>query len=473
MTKHLTLLIIFFLGTTLLFSQQTDAEQDLTKRVNENYRIIFSNPEKAFLEAQEIEKEARKIHAKAQELGAIEMQCVYYGINKDFEKMLTTGQALYQKAGRYKMPLFQVRAKRHTFEAYIFTGLPDKAFQELEQGSKIIITLDENDPVTIREKVKLLAYYANYYWSQDDLHNQLKYALLGGEEIKKLPDEKQREKELCHHYSNISTTYSELNLMDSAKVYAELSLSIYKAEYNRNDVRASNLWVLGKVAKHEKEYQKALSYFHKAEEIEGYKNHINLELLYDHIIDTYQQLQYEDSVKIYQIKRDSLKLAVSENQKKSLTTLLNEKEESNPIYKYVFGIVLAVMGFFTFLVVRKNRILARQEKVSREYLEKISENPSGEDYSKLLKALKEKDPAFMFYFEETFPDFSAKLLQINPKISASDIEFCALLKIKIPTKDIAKYKYFELQTVRNKKYLIRKKLNVPKESDIYQWFEGF
>lgn len=474
--KHLNtllvILIIFFLGTTLLFSQQTDAEQNLQKRVTENYRIIFSDPEKAFLEAQNIEKEALKINAKTEELKAMEMQCYYYGATKDFEKMLATGKTLYQKAGRYKMPLFQVRAKRHTFEAYLFTDLPDKAFAELEQGNKIISTLDENDPVTIDEKIKLFSYYGNYYWTKGDLQNQLKYALLAGKETKKIPDENQRERELYFHYCNIAGTYAELNQLDSAKVYAELSQSRDK-EYNRNDVRALNLWTLGKVAEHEKDYQKALSYFKEAEKIDGYKNHLNLELLYDYIISSYQNLQQEDSVKIYQIKRDSLKLAVSENQKKSLTTLLSEKEESNPVYLYVFGIVLLVMGVITLLVIRKNRVLSRQEKISQQYLEKTSENPSGEDYSRLLKVLKEKDPAFMFYFEETFPDFSSKLLQINPKMSSSDIEFCALLKIKIPTKDIAKYKYFELQTVRNKKYLIRKKLNVPKESDIYQWFDEF
>ena len=461
------------MGTTLLFPQQTDAEQDLTKRVTENHKIVYTDPEKAFAEAQSIEKEARKLNAKKQELQALEMQCMYYGIVKDFEKLLITGQALYQKAGRYKIPLFQVRAKRHTFEAYVFTGLPDKAFQELEQGSEIINTLDENDFFVIDEKIRLLSSYANFYYSQGDIQNKLKYQLLSGEEIKKITNEAARESRLFFQHSNIGSTYADLNLMDSAKVYAGLVLSKSEEKYSRNDIQATSLSTLGRVAFHEKDYPKALSYFKKAEKLTGYKNHLNLELLYDRIINSYKQLQYEDSVRIYMIKRDSLKLTVAENQKKSLTTLVNEKEESNPVYKYVFGSVLVVMGIFTFFVVRKNRLLSQQEKASREYLEKISENPSGEDYSRLLKALQEKDPAFMFYFEEMFPDFSSKLLQINPKMSAYDIEFCALLKIKIPTKDIARYKFIAPKTVLNKKYLIGNKLNIPKTTDIYEWFNEF
>lgn len=78
----------------------------------------------------------------------------------------------------------------------------------------------------------------------------------------------------------------------------------------------------------------------------------------------------------------------------------------------------------------------------------------------------------MNYFDEMFPGFSKKLLEINPQIVQSEIEFCSLLKLKISTKDIARYKYITPKTVQNKKYLIRKKLNIPKEIDIYQWFDG-
>ncbi len=467
MTKHLTLLITFFLGTALLFSQQTDAQKDLIKRVTENYRIIFSDPEKAFLEAQNIEKEARKINTKEVELQAIRNQAVYYGKTKDFKEMLATAKSLYEKAGNYKIPVYQVMAKTHLFEAYIFSGLPDKAFEELEQGSRIMNRLNDKDSINILTKGHLATSYANYYSLKGDEQTRLKYTHLTGQEIKKIPNKEQREKLLFFHHTNIATIYAKLNQPDSARYYANLSLAKDKG-YIRDDILSRNMQTLGEAELIEKNYEKAIFYFKKAEKL-GSINHLTTEALYNLMVTSYEQLQQKDSVKIYQIKRDSLKLAVSENQKKSLTTLLNEKKESNPVYLYVLAGFLGIMVVITFFVVRKNRMLARQEKASREYLAKISENPNGEDYSKLLKALKEKDPAFMFYFEETFPDFSAKLLQINPKMSVSDIEFCALLKIKISTKDIARYKFIEPQSVRNKKNVIRKKLDIPKDLDIYQF----
>src|SRR5690606_19280983 len=102
-----------------------------------------------------------------------------------------------------------------------------------------------------------------------------------------------------------------------------------------------------------------------------------------------------------------------------------------------FSVSVLVLSFF---VIRKNRILLRQEKISQHYLEKIAENQNGKEYSKLLEMLKKNDPAFMAYFNEVFPDFFQKLVDINPKIIQTEIEFCALLKLKIHTKDIARYR---------------------------------
>ena len=130
------------------------------------------------------------------------------------------------------------------------------------------------------------------------------------------------------------------------------------------------------------------------------------------------------------------------------------------------------MGVVIFLITRKNKTLARQEQESQKYLATFSENQARHNYSQLLQMLEQRDPAFMNYFDEMFPGFSKKLLEINPQIVQSEIEFCSLLKLKISTKDIARYKYITSKTVQNKKYLIRKKLNIPKEIDIYQWFDG-
>lgn len=468
------LLAVFLLGSTSLFSQSLQkAQDDLLKRANENAALIKTEPEKSFQEAKKIEQEAQKINAKKAELRSIENQFIYYKRNNNFEKMITTAQSLSQKAENYKEPVFLLSGKIYLFEAYMFSGLDEKAFLQLEEGEKVLNKIHNEDVLSIVTKANFFLSKSNYYLLKTDYKNQLKYIKLAGKEFEKMPDGQYKQRSLYIYYGNLAGSYNNVNNLDSAKYYALLSLS-KDNDYNLSDVTNGNLFVLGEIEIKKADYRKALLYFKESEKLEGYKNHLNIEYLYNNIILSYQKLEQEDSVKLYRAKKDSLKLSISENQNKSLHKLLDEKEgNAYGKYLYVLGFFLVVMMVLMFIVIQKNRLLVHQEKISQQYLETLSESQTKLNYSGLLEMLEEGDPAFMNYFDEAFPDFSKKLLEINPQIIQSEIEFCSLLKLKIPTKDIARYKYITPKTVQNKKYLIRKKLNIPKEVDIYQWFDVF
>lgn len=471
--KRTISILLLFLGITLL-AQQTGAKKELLKRANENYELLSTNPEKAFDESEKIIQEAQnsKNNEKAELYGLI-TQCAYYEMNSDFKNMITVGKLLLQKAELYRLPVYQVIAKTYLSEAYLSSELPDKSYSELKEGMKLMSKLSGNDAVSVETKANFLISYSNYYYFIGDYKSQLKYVKLAGTEFKKLTDKASRDRVLYIHYSNLGGVYNDLNELDSAEHYLKLSLSEEKG-YGRTDIQFNNLSFLGDVSIKRSDYENALSYLKKAEKLNGYKNFMNVEPLYDNIIHSYQHLKQTDSAKLYMIKRDSLKLSISEKQNNSLHSLLKEKKENR--FNGYFYIIVSILIFsliITFFTIRKNIILSKQEKISQQYLKENHESPSGEDYSKLLKALKENDPAFMFYFEETFPGFSSKLLEINPKLSSSEIEFCALLKLKIHTKEIARYKFIEPATVRNKKYLVKRKFSIPNDVDIYQWFDEF
>jgi len=469
MKRIFTIHLFLMLATTILFAQQNPDVEKLKIKVNENSALLKTNSEKALIEAKTLEKEANQLNAPELELEIIVNQFNHYKRNNDFKNMLATANLIYQKAETYKMPLHQVMAKRYLFDAYIFSGLPDEAFPQLEEGLRIMNKTEAKDSLSIMTKANLFIGYSNYYLYEKDYENQLKYLKLSGNEAQKLPNGIHKQRWLQTYYANIGMAFKHFNL-DSAKYYAQLSLS--KNLEQNNSIKAMNLSVLGEVAMKESNYQNALNYFKNAEKLQRFNNYMNTEDLFRNLKEVYQKLEKKDSVKIYQSKIDSLNLSISQNQNQSLHKLLNEKTENDyKIYFYIFGFALIILIGIIVLVVRKTRILAGQEKVSQQYLDKVSENPKGEDYTKLLEMLKKNDPAFMFYFDETFPEFSSKLEKINPKISSTEIEFCALLKLKLPTKDIAKYQYIEPQSVRNKKHLIRKKLTIPKDRDIYEFID--
>ena len=89
--------------------------------------------------------------------------------------------------------------------------------------------------------------------------------------------------------------------------------------------------------------------------------------------------------------------------------------------------------------------------------------------STLLRLLNEGSTSFYIAFLEAYPDFSEKLLKINPAMKFSDIEFCAYIKLNLETKQIAQFKKISTRAVEGKKYRIRKKLNIPPNVNMYIW----
>lgn len=472
MIKSIIITVLCFCWTTQVFPQNNASAEDLRKNVKQCFELIKTSPENTFKNAERIEKEAVKINDHETEIQAIIVQCIYFRGNNDFEKMMSKAKLLFQKAKSFKSDIYQLMARRYLFEAYVFSGLPEKALKELEKGNDLMNKLNKNDSLHIVGKGDFLIAFSNYHAQKGNFNNQLHYLHMAGREFEKMPNLKYRHELLYINYSNLAAAYNELNQLDSAKFYTGLSES-YNDDFNRTDTNINNLWVLGNVAMKEGSYEKAIHYFKEAEKLGGYKNHINLENLYDNIIISYKKISKTDSAKIYESKSDSLRLTITENQNKSLHQLLKEKEEnqSNRVF-YFLSFILIAVTIFTFIVVRKNKLLARQEKASQKYLAVGASGQNKQNYTQLRKMLEEGDPAFMNYFDEIFPGFSQRLLEVNPKIIQSEIEFCSLLKLKIPTKDIARYKFVTPKTVQNKKYLIRKKLNIPKDIDIYQWFDS-
>jgi len=471
MKRFIAFLLIFFM-LTIPFSQSLSAQESHLEKLVENYLLLNTEPEKAFEEAAIIEKEAIRTNEKEAELWAISTKCTYYKMNNDFENMMTSSKSLLKKATDYGMPTYQVMAKIDLFYVYMSNNLPQDALQQLSEGSKIIKNVKEADDLNAIVKSDLYLAYANYYSTKGESDKIIEYVQLSIAENDKLSDIELKQMLKHINYANLAVAYMAIEQYDQARQYAKLSLSS-DSNFNRADVKLIDLGILGEISGYEKDYNTALYYYKEAEKLESTKSYLNLHKVYEGIIDCYRQLDDQENVKLYEAKRDSIKLSVSENQNKLLHNLLIENiGKKNNTLIYALGSALLLMILISFIIIRKNIILTRQEKASQKYLDELPEADKTQAYSTLLEMLKKNDPAFMLCFDETFPEFSTNLKALNPKISSSEVEFCALLKLKVHTKDIARYKFIEPTTVRNKKYLIKKKLHISNDMDIYQWFDS-
>ncbi|MGC5744022.1 hypothetical protein J4Q03_05845 [Chryseobacterium sp. NFX27] len=77
-----------------------------------------------------------------------------------------------------------------------------------------------------------------------------------------------------------------------------------------------------------------------------------------------------------------------------------------------------------------------------------------------------RNSLFITYFKSQFPDYFERILESCPNLVASELEICALLKLNLSTKDIATATNTTIRSVENKKYRIRKKLNLSSETDL-------
>lgn len=467
--KVLTLILL--LTNYSLFAQQSVSTENLIKKSTHLSQNFDSDLEKKFIENEKILIEAIESNNTLAELISLSLKCRYYEKKYDFKNMISTAESLYKRADEVNSVPFKINAKNYLFKAYYFSDLYDKAFYQLQQASKLIHNVKTSDSLTLEAVSNLYISFSNYYLSKNDNANRLKYIRLSIKEHGKFQNKEYKQKLHYIDYANLATVYHEINI-DSAEYYAQLSMA-ENNNYKIGDADFSNLLILGQVNAKRKKYQDALNYFKKAESIIDHKNHLNSDALYDNLSQVYRALGDEENAKRYEEKRSLLKLNVTESQNQSLHKMLNDKEREGRWYKYILVTVGAIAFIFLALFLRKNWILSRQEKLSQSYLSQNNENPTENDYSKLLEMFKKNDLAYITYFNEFFPNFSQKLIQINPALTQNEIEFCSYMKLKIPTKNIVRYKNLAHRTVQNKKYIIRKKLNIPAETDIYYWFESF
>lgn len=74
---------------------------------------------------------------------------------------------------------------------------------------------------------------------------------------------------------------------------------------------------------------------------------------------------------------------------------------------------------------------------------------------------------FIKHFEQVHPDFFAKLQQTTAStLSQLDMKYCAYMRMQLNTKEIAQMLNIEPKSIRMARYRLKKKLNLPEETDL-------
>jgi DNA-binding CsgD family transcriptional regulator len=87
---------------------------------------------------------------------------------------------------------------------------------------------------------------------------------------------------------------------------------------------------------------------------------------------------------------------------------------------------------------------------------------------RLVLSQKDYWSEFMIKFTQVHPNFNANLKAKYPVLSSKDISFCSLIKLNLSNKEIANLLQVSHESVITKKYLLKKKLSLTAEQDLFQ-----
>ncbi|MFY0481075.1 helix-turn-helix transcriptional regulator [Flavobacterium sp. PLA-1-15] len=239
---------------------------------------------------------------------------------------------------------------------------------------------------------------------------------------------------------------------------------------------------------------KAIAYYHKAEQNAKERkskfkedNDINRVLagVYEELKNPERQNLY---LKKYTVFNDSLKIVQQQNVDVAVTLMMQTKSEETLAAKKNYTLLLSLVlgflvvgGIFLYVYLKRKKVIALKTEQLLTEQETIIHQKEEENYDlkqrvndsfeEVIQLAKENSIEFFTRFKEVYPEVVLRLLQINPKLRVTELTLCAYFFLGFTTKDIAKYTFKSVNTVRNRRQNLRGKLNIPSEEDIELWFK--
>jgi DNA-binding CsgD family transcriptional regulator len=451
---------------SLMFSQSKGKNKEFKDKVVSNSELFNTNIDKAYLQINQLIKESRALKDSLSEMKLLEKKCRYFYNKNQVDSLIISSEELQKTANEYNNVYYEAMANIYIAETYSVNKFYDKAILHLNNAYEILQKDQSKSKKIFYAKANVLSSFANVYLDKNEPENAAKKIL---EEIK-TGSELKNPKEFASfqylNYSNISNIYSQYNL-DSAYYYAKKSIDIKPADISEDKSMIGNYSVIGQYYKNQKDYKNSVKNFHEALKISKRIGiELNINNIHKYLREIYQLTNQKDSADFYENKIKQYDLQMLQSKYNSLQEVISkDKQEQDRS----FSKNLLLWGISLVLVIGASLFL--YFKFKKKKTTEINQNLH-ETYKNLINLIENHDPGFMFAFENVFPEFSGKLLKLNPELQQSEIEFCALLKLKLTTKEIAKYTFIETRTVQNKKYRLRKKFEIPQSVDIYNWIDG-
>ncbi|MFP3835587.1 tetratricopeptide repeat protein [Chryseobacterium sp. SIMBA_028] len=285
-----------------------------------------------------------------------------------------------------------------------------------------------------------------------------------------------REKIVANSAITLGQIYIDMKDFKKAEVYVNIGEK--HIDTNNKSLLGRLYYTKGCLKFENGDKEKALEYYEKALTLSLEAHYTGLTMsIYESLLEYYRETKDVKNELYYLNKSKKLNDSFSKINRNALITqsrhdinLLYQQQSDNNTWKILLiasgGTLGALLSFYFYRKQRKkNAAIHIDTRVDS------SKNRIDEDkIALLLKLARNNDKQFLIVFKEIYADLYKELLKFQ-ELTAADLEMCAYLTLNIQTKEIATYKKISIGAVDNRKYRIRKKLNLLPETDLYKWID--
>lgn len=470
-------MVLFY---SFVFGQK---ENVLVQKIRDNQTLMKSDMDKGYKELLPLEKQSDKENNTKAKLEVLNNKAFFYFTQAHYDKAYKYARQLEKEATKIKDIRLTAIAMNRVGITLNFLGAYSESENKLLQSKKYIEKNNFENKNLI--KANNFQFLSDLYSNIENRHQAIYYIKKTLPEYEKIENPKERKKQIVKGYGNIGLKYLDLNL-DSAAYYFNKSLALQDTIEIKN-YNVSNYVGLGEVYNKKGEHQKAIEYLKKAENINNVvQDGFYMTTIYELMQDSYKKTGDKTDYNKYKLLY--LENLQKENEEilSGVNTLVNEvKKESQDViddnrkktYLIISFAILTSLSVILFLNFQRNfrRKQQEREEIEKELIDKEKqlenlETKVSDLLHEVMNLAKENSEKFYPRFLDLYPNFEQKLLEISPKLTKSELEFCALLKLNFSSKEIANYTFISVRTVQNKKYRLRSKLNIPNTTDTNVFF---
>ncbi|MDV3661072.1 hypothetical protein CMU70_11455 [Elizabethkingia anophelis] len=271
------------------------------------------------------------------------------------------------------------------------------------------------------------------------------------------------------------------NKLDSSFVYVNRSLERIKKEKEVDATHIYVYFIAGEYYKTKYEYSKAENYYKKALELSSLTNNTYQffnQYIYQSLFEIYKETgnKKEEALALskFSVLEQSADLqhyeVINLMTRDSLfyNTALEQKKVRGLWLK--FGIFITISLVLLARLYSYTKILKFKKRQLKKEIGTLKIQVDDSNFKMVIELAKKNHSSFLMKFQELYPSFVPKLLYIRPDLSTSELIFCAMLKLNFTSKEIASCLSIQHVSAQKRKNRLRKKLDIPMNVDLYQFF---